>query len=159
MKNNHNKIKKILKQVMIFNDFYEEVIQTNLSKNQNTAVSKLEFRMLHTVYRHERLTISVLSELLNISLPNCSRYIKTAIEDGYLSKSIDAVDKRVYYITLTDSGRSIVESTIANFSSKMTEQLSDLDVHSLDKLDQTFSSLNSVLSETLYHNHLNNKNH
>lgn len=151
MKDNNNKIKNILKQVMIFNDFYEEVIQSNFAKNQSSTVSKLEFRMLHTVYRREKLTISELSELLNISLPNCSRYIKTAIADDYLCKQIDHVDKRVYYITLTDKGRSIVENTLNRFSSEMSQQLIDLDFTSLEKLDQTMSSLNSVLSETLLH--------
>lgn len=147
--NNKNKIQNILKQVMIFNDFYEEVIQSNFAKNQSTSVSKLEFRMLHTVYRRKELTISELSELLNISLPNCSRYIKTAIQDGYLYKQIDSDDKRVYYITLTEKGKMIVESTLNRFSNEMSQQLVDLDGSSLEKLNESMANLNHVLSETL----------
>lgn len=150
MKDNNHKIKSILKQVMIFNDFYEEVIHTGIVKNQDNAVSKLEFKLLHTVYRHERLMISEVSEILNISLPNCSRYVKTAIEDGYLQKQIDLDDKRIYYISLTEKGRNIVESTLENFSEEMANQLLDLDFKTLEKLDQTFSNLNSLLSETLF---------
>lgn len=149
MKDNNNKIQSILKQVMIFNDFYEEVIQSNFAKNQSPSVSKLEFRMLHTVYRHHELTISDLSDLLNISLPNCSRYIKTAIADGYLQKQIDSDDKRVYYISLTEKGKNIVDNTLNRFSNEMSQQLIDLDVSSLEKLDQSMANLNSVLSETL----------
>ena len=150
MKDNNHKIKSILKQVMIFNNFYEEVIQSSIVKNQDTAVSKLEFRLLHTVYRHERLMISEVSEILNISLPNCSRYVKTAIEDGYVHKQIDLEDKRIYYISLTEKGKHIVESTLGNFSEEMSHQLVDLDHKTLDKLDQTFSNLNNLLSETLF---------
>ena len=150
MKDNNHKIKSILKQVMIFNDFYEEVIHTGIVKNQDNAVSKLEFKLLHTVYRHERLMISEVSEILNISLPNCSRYVKTAIEDGYLQKQIDLDDKRIYYISLTEKGRNIVESTLGNFSDEMANQLLDLDFKTLEKIDQTFSNLNSLLSETLF---------
>ena len=150
MKDNNHKIKSILKQVMIFNDFYEEVIHTGIVKNQDNAVSKLEFKLLHTVYRHERLMISEVSEILNISLPNCSRYVKTAIEDGYLQKQIDLDDKRIYYISLTEKGRNIVESTLENFGEEMANQLLDLDFKTLEKLDQTFSNLNSLLSETLF---------
>lgn len=139
-----------MKQVMIFNDFYEEVIHSSIIKNQDTAVSKLEFKLLHTVYRHERLMISEVSEILNISLPNCSRYVKTAIEDGYLHKQIDLEDKRVYYISLTEKGRNIVESTLSNFSAEMSQQLIDLDFKTLEKLDQTFSNLNNLLSETSF---------
>ncbi len=149
MKDNNNKIKSIIKQVMIFNDFYEEVIQTSFMKNQNQAVSKLEFRLLHTVYRHEKLMITEVSELLNISLPNCSRYVKTAIEDGYIKKQIDLDDKRIYYISLTEKGRSIVESTLVNFTDDMGQQLVDLDVKSLERLNQSISDLNSVINETL----------
>jgi DNA-binding MarR family transcriptional regulator len=148
MKDNRNKVKNILKQVMIFNDFYEEVIQSSFMKNQHAAVSKLEFKLLHTVYRHERLMISEVSELLNISLPNCSRYVKTAIESGYLHKQIDLDDKRIYYISLTESGRQIVEETLNSFSDEMSEQLLDLDAKILERLDQSFSNLNSILSET-----------
>jgi DNA-binding MarR family transcriptional regulator len=149
MKDNNNKIKSIIKQVMIFNDFYEEVIQTSFMKNQNQAVSKLEFRLLHTVYRHEKLMITEVSELLNISLPNCSRYVKTAIEDGYIKKQIDLDDKRIYYISLTDKGRSIVESTLVNFTDDMGQQLVDLDMKSLERLNQSISDLNTVINETL----------
>ena len=150
MKDNNHKIKSILKQVMIFNDFYEEVIQSSIVKNQDTAVSKLEFKLLHTVYRHERLMISEVSEILNISLPNCSRYVKTAIEDGYIQKQIDLEDKRVYYISLTAKGKNIVETTLGSFSEEMSNQLLDLDFKTLEKLDQTFSNLNNLLSETLF---------
>lgn len=149
MKDNNNKIKSIIKQVMIFNDFYEEVIQTSFMKNQNQAVSKLEFRLLHTVYRHEKLMITEVSELLNISLPNCSRYVKTAIEDGYIKKKIDLDDKRIYYISLTEKGRSIVESTLVNFTDDMGQQLVDLDMKSLERFYQSISDLNSVINETL----------
>lgn len=149
MKDNNNKIKSIIKQVMIFNDFYEEVIQTSLVKNQNQAVSKLEFRLLHTVYRHEKLMITEVSELLNISLPNCSRYVKTAIEDGYIKKQIDLDDKRIYYISLTEKGRSIVESTLVNFTDDMGQQLVDLDMKSLERLNQSISDLNVIINETL----------
>lgn len=149
MKDNNNRIKSIIKQVMIFNDFYEEVIQTSFMKNQNQAVSKLEFRLLHTVYRHEKLMITEVSELLNISLPNCSRYVKTAIEDGYIKKQIDLDDKRIYYISLTEKGRSIVESTLVNFTDDMGQQLVDLDMKSLERLNQSISDLNDVINETL----------
>ena len=152
MKDNNHKIKSILKQVMIFNDFYEEVIQSSIVKNQNAAVSKLEFKLLHTVYRHERLMISEVSEILNISLPNCSRYVKTAIEDGYVQKQIDLEDKRIYYISLTEKGKNIVEATLGSFSDEMSHQLLDLDFKTLEKLDQTFSNLNNILSETLFTN-------
>ena len=101
------------------------------------------------MYRHESLMISEVSEILNISLPNCSRYVKTAIEDGYLKKQIDLEDKRIYYISLTEKGKNIVESTLSNFSDDMSQQLLDLDFKTLEKLDQTFSNLNNLLSETM----------
>lgn len=149
-----NKIKNIMKQVIIFNDIYEEVFHTNLQKSKHDAVSKLEFRLLHTVYRHERLTVSELSELLDISLPNCSRYVKNAIQMGYLNKNIDTLDKRIYYITMSDQGSEIVEDTLSKFSTDISKQLDLLDATALDKLNKSFSNLNNTLSETL----LNNKN-
>ncbi|MDH8677922.1 winged helix-turn-helix transcriptional regulator [Fusibacter bizertensis] len=156
MKDNNHKIKSILKQVMIFNDFYEEVIQSSIVKNQDSAVSKLEFKLLHTVFRHERLMISEVSEILNISLPNCSRYVKTAIEDGYIQKQIDLEDKRIYYISLTEKGKNIVAATLESFGEEMSNQLLDLDFKTLEKLDQSFSNLNNLLSETLFTSSKNN---
>lgn len=156
MKDNNHKIKSILKQVMIFNDFYEEVIQSGIVKNQNADVSKLEFKLLHTVYRHERLMISEVSEILNISLPNCSRYVKTSIEAGYIKKQIDLEDKRIYYISLTEKGTEVVEETLSSFGNEMSKHLLDLDMKTLEKLDQSFSSLNTLISETLF-NTSNNK--
>lgn len=149
-----NKIKNIMKQVIIFNDIYEEVIHTNFQKNKHTSVSKLEFKLLHTVYRHERLTVSELSELLDISLPNCSRYVKNAIQEGYLNKNIDTLDKRIYYITMSEKGKEIVEITLSRFSNDLSKQLDHLDSTDLERLNESFSNLNLTLSETL----LNNRN-
>ncbi len=146
---NDNKINSILKQVIIFNDIYEEVIHSSFKKNKHQDVSKLEFKMLQTVYRHQRLMISEISELLDISLPNCSRYVKTAINEGYLTKDIDALDKRIYYISLSEKGKAIVEQTLDRFSSDMSVQLADLDARELDRLDESFANLNSALSDTL----------
>ena len=138
-----------MKQVIIFNDIYEEVIQNSFKKNQHEAVSKLEFNLLHTVYRHDSLTISEVSELLNISLPNCSRYIKNAIQSGYLTKRVDSGDKRIYYISLSDQGRSIVEATLNDFSIDIGAHLSQLDPQDLDRLNESFSNLTSTLADTL----------
>lgn len=144
-----NKIKNIMKQVIIFNDIYEEVIQNTFKKNQNTKVSKLEFSLLHTVYRHKKLMISEVSELLNISLPNCSRYVKNAIQEGYLVKEVDANDKRIFYISLSTKGEEIVESSIHGFSSDISQVLDALNPHDLDRLNESFSTLNNTLSETI----------
>jgi DNA-binding MarR family transcriptional regulator len=146
------KIKNIMKQVIIFNDIYEEVIQNSFKKNQNANVSKLEFNLLHTVYRHNELTISEVSDLLNISLPNCSRYVKNAIQEGYLNKRVDSGDKRIYYISLSDKGRSIVETTLDDFSMDISTHLNSLDPKDLDRLDESFSNLNSTLADTLLSN-------
>jgi len=144
-----NKIKKIMKQVIIFNDIYEEVIQNTFKKNQNTEVSKLEFNLLHTVYRHKKLMISEVSELLNISLPNCSRYVKNAILEGYITKEVDASDKRIFYISLSKKGEEIVESSLHGFSSDISQYLDVLDPQELDRLNESFAAINSTLSETL----------
>jgi len=144
-----NKIKNIMKQVIVFNDIYEEVILNNFKKNQHTSVSKLEFKLLQVVYRHNRLTISEVSDLLNISLPNCSRYVKNAIQQGYIHKEIDLLDKRIYYISLSPEGKEIVELTLDQFSVDMSQYLNDLDSNDLDRLDHSFSELTSALSDTL----------
>lgn len=108
--------------------------------------------MLHTVYRHNELTISEVSELLNISLPNCSRYVKNAIQEGYLNKRVDSGDKRIYYISLSDRGRRIVETTLDDFSMDISTHLNSLDPKDLDRLDESFSNLNSTLADTLLSN-------
>lgn len=149
MKKKNASIDNIVKQVMIFNDFYEEVIHNNMSKNQSRALSKLEFKMLHTVYRKGTLTVSELSQMLNISLPNCSRYIKTAISEGYLAKKIDSSDKRICYISLTSQGLDTINESIQGFAEDLSTQLKEVDSQRLEKLNEKMSDLNHILSETL----------
>lgn len=151
------KIKNIMRQVIIFNDIYEEVIQNTFKKNQHEAVSKLEFNLLHTVYRHDSLTVSEVSELLNISLPNCSRYIKNAISAGYMTKRADQYDKRIYFIALSEAGKAIVEATLANFSNDISEHLNTLDAQDLDRLNDSFTNINSALSETMLSDRFNHR--
>lgn len=56
----------------------------------------------------ESLSQEELSEVLSIDKTTTARAIKTLVELGYVSRSTDPADKRIYHLSLTPKVRSII---------------------------------------------------
>lgn len=78
--------------------------------------------------------LSVMCDILKISLPAISKRMKTLETKGYIMRILDPKDRRISYVKLTDKGRETViyvrkilsdrcEKTCEKLGEKETEQL------------------------------------
>jgi DNA-binding MarR family transcriptional regulator len=69
-----------------------------------------QHRLLSMLQRHERLTSTGIAEALDVSPPTVSTMVRSLAEHKLVSRERDAVDQRVVWITLSESGRTLLDS-------------------------------------------------
>ena len=75
-------------------------------------VTALQLDLLQILYFTGRKNLSSLSQCLNINLPNSSREVKKLTNTGFIEKKISLDDKRKTDLTLSEKGKSKVESSL-----------------------------------------------
>lgn len=100
-----------------------------------------QFRVLHLLAKQDNITNSDIVEALDIRPSSVSVLVSKLEHSGLIKRHNSSTDKRVSLITLTDKGRSFIES-----SRKFKDELSASMFESLtaDEQQQLFKLLNKL---------------
>lgn len=91
------------------------------------------------------VTVSNLSESLNISKAAISKLVTSIEQKGYISKKEDIKDKRISHIIITPKGKEVVEKTFEHFK-KMSRFISEkMGEDDLKQLVELLKKLYNVL--------------
>ncbi len=85
----------------------------DLSRNYLQVVRERGFtarqwRLLGCLWDEKSLTLTELSQVIFCSQSTTTRLVDRLLELGFLEKRVDAIDRRKFYVSLTDKGRRIV---------------------------------------------------
>lgn len=81
--------------------FYKELFK-ELNQFEDTSLTAFDFFCLETIYLLQNPTMGEFAAFLEVSNPNVSYKIKNLIQKGYLVKTMDEKDKRVFHLSVTD---------------------------------------------------------
>lgn len=81
--------------------FYKELFK-ELNQFEDTSLTAFDFFCLETIYLLKNPTRGEFAAFLEVSNPNVSYKIKNLIQKGYLVKTMDEKDKRVFHLSVTD---------------------------------------------------------
>jgi len=115
------------------------------------GISRPRYGILMRLYVQEKhgaqdgLTPTELSQMHNVSKNTISSLLRGLEEKGFIQRSLDPLDKRVFRIQLTPSGRDQVETTSPYRLAFMNQILSDLNAEEqnqmIDLLTRLFHSI------------------
>jgi len=74
------------------------------------GLSPLEYRILDHVCQHQPIRIGRLGEMVGLSFPNASRYVKDLVAKEFLSSGPSLDDRRSRSVMLTEPGAFILSS-------------------------------------------------
>lgn len=122
--------------------------ETSLSsQRRDDNVTALQFELLQVLYFSGPKNLSGLSNCTNINLPNCSREVKKLTNLGYISKESSPEDKRRTELSLSDSGREKMDSSLLEMKNLFFEgdrEWSD------ERIERCIKSI-TVLEDELFH--------
>lgn len=120
------------------NEFYELSVQTvkmnelishHLVEHLNTDLTKIQIGLLMEIIRHQPLTITELSDRVNMNYGNTSSQCKILETKDYILRKRDEADERYVKLTISENGQVIIkqvdewmENFLNNISSSYTEE-------------------------------------
>ncbi len=84
-------------------------INTNLTETEQKSFSSNDYYYLTTIYYLGRPNFSQIAEALNFSKPAISVLVRKLAQLGLIEKIQSEEDRRVYYVSVTPKGKSIIE--------------------------------------------------
>lgn len=86
-------------------------ILANMQKGDINGVTATHYNIIEYVYRHDKCTGKQVAKAFSISPPAISRQLKFLIGNGLIEQEQSLVDRRVFYLSVTDKGRFIVDNS------------------------------------------------
>ncbi|MGS0971770.1 MAG: MarR family winged helix-turn-helix transcriptional regulator [Candidatus Izemoplasmataceae bacterium] len=108
-------LNKFLK--MYFDSCKEIYREINFEK-----ITSTQFKYLKEIYKRERVTTTELAELLQLSKPTITEFIQKFIDSNIVKRTQSEDDKRVFYLTLTDIGKTLATTNTLE-SIRMVENM------------------------------------
>lgn len=100
---------------------------------------------LHYVFHCERVSISAISETLQLSLGATSHLVDKLVRKGYLSRDENPEDRRVRYISITEMGADFITRLNESRTYDMANALALLDPEGIEKLTGVIIEVNEKL--------------
>ena len=96
---------------------------------------------------HERMSVSAIGDRQFISRPQMTHIVDKLVSLGMVERTIDADDRRVINVVLTDNGRNVIRQCDAIIKRSIKERLAALDDSDIDEMSTALSKLAAISSK------------
>lgn len=100
-----------------FKEISRRLLELQKEVLSNTKISVAEFKMMNVLDVNEKFSQTNLSDFCGIDKPAISRLINKMTEQNLVERKIDNTDRRVTYISLSNTGRKLLEKLREDFLS------------------------------------------
>lgn len=107
-------------------------------------VSDGQFAVLAFLFRDGALTPRALSDLERVTPPSMNRTINCLVDAGYATREAEPDDGRKVLVTITESGRTIVQETRRRRTAWLVERLEELSANEQRVLADAASILRGI---------------
>ena len=122
---------------------------SKLIKDNDFNVTTEQWAILNAVYHNPGVSQTDLARSCLKDKTNVTRILDLLVKKGYVVRNIDINDRRIYSITLTDLGESVLEQLI-NISDKANKAfISDLNKDEYLELVRTLKIISSSIEKLL----------
>lgn len=115
--------------------------------SQDLPANESHVGILRMLITHGELTPAHLAELLNVARSTVSNLLKSMIGNGLVERRIDPTDTRVFLITATERGRSVLEAFRADRVSVIREACERMSADETAQLRGSVPALRRLLRE------------
>lgn len=105
------------------------------------------FNLLHVVENSGELSITELSQITDMSKPNCSKAVDNLVKMGLLNRKVDDLDRRFSRVSINEKGLEVVDEVEKHVNLQLTEKLKKLDPEDIEKMQNASEDLLSVLTK------------
>jgi len=113
-----------------------------------TGMQAAQYRILGVLMKEGTpLSMSELGKRQYISKPYMTILVNQLIQDGYVQRIPDTIDRRVINIAITTEGKKHLKQVGSRYKETIKNMLSELDSRDLEELCQSLEKLRNILSK------------
>lgn len=98
-------------------------ILANMQKGDVNGVTATHYNIIEYIYRHDKCTVKQVAKAFSISPPAISRQLRFLVGNGLIEQEQSSADRRVFYLSVADKGRFIVDNS-ENFRETVAKKAS-----------------------------------
>jgi len=131
----YNQLHSIINDILVH---HIELDKVALSKH---GLRRIRFYVMRHIYNQPNISISHLSALSLADMASVSRMLRSLERDGLVTRKADELDRRSYYISLTEKGEKIVEEANATLQVDIISRFGDVTEDDLERIASTLTLL------------------
>lgn len=113
-----------------------------------TGMQAAQYRILGVLKREgTSLSMSELGKRQYISKPYMTILVDQLIQDGYVQRIPDTMDRRVINIAITAEGKRHLKQAASRYKETVKNMLSELDSQDLEDLCQSLEKLRNIIAK------------
>jgi DNA-binding MarR family transcriptional regulator len=101
-------------------------LRAEMRRRRGPEISVLQLRALNFLRRNPGATLSVLAEHVGLTLPSMSSQVSGLVARDLIDRSVSAEDRRFVTLTLTENGKSLLETARNGTQESLAKTLSVL---------------------------------
>jgi DNA-binding MarR family transcriptional regulator len=137
---------RIAENLMALLPFYHKKIFGPAGQGK-TGMQAAQYRTLGALLQGGTpLSMTELGKRLYISKPYMTVLVDQLIQDGYVQRIPDTIDRRVINIAITVEGKRHLKQAASRYKENVRNIISDLDSQDLEDLCQSLEKLTNILS-------------
>ncbi|MFN8357772.1 MAG: MarR family winged helix-turn-helix transcriptional regulator [Spirosomataceae bacterium] len=136
-----------IEKIRDFNRFYTKVIGVLDKTYLNSPYSLVEVRVLREISLQPSITANEIMATLGLDKGYLSRILKAFERKQLISKTQCTQDGRAFLLTLTEAGKTEVQSLDAKASRQVAEAFANLDLADYDQLLQSMQQIKAILQK------------
>lgn len=115
-----------LRTFRVIHNSYQAIITALKLDMKNYDMNDTEFMVMELLLSKGPQTIQTVAKKINLTSGSMTYVVKELIEKDFLQKERCKTDNRVWYLTLTETGKKIIQSALLRHSSYVNELFSPL---------------------------------
>jgi len=115
-----------------------------MSKDVKTDdITPVQYKIMEYLAVSPPALLSEISDCMNMSMPNTSRELKKLTEQQLVHKVVDTIDRRKYYIHLSEQGRAMMDEAFAQIYTQFEKRIEGVSDKELEEIEQALRTLQS----------------
>jgi DNA-binding MarR family transcriptional regulator len=124
-------------------------LSRRLRQHAPSDVTQSQLSALAVLVRDKRLTLSQLAEAERVQPPTITRVVDSLVQKGLVSRTADADDRRVAWVSATAEGSALVEATRRRRDAYLAKHLRTLSAEELQLLQRAAPLLERLTQDPL----------
>jgi DNA-binding MarR family transcriptional regulator len=124
-------------------------IRQEMRSNRGSEVNVPQFRILNFIRRSPQSSLTDVADHIGLTLPSISKMVDGLVERGWITREECASDRRRITLTLTDTGETMLASSLKRAQEHLSERLRELSNSDRADIAEALLTLQSVFVSPL----------